>query len=227
MPVVTTETFGHQAEPLVIIDDFHPEPGALMVEARTRLFLSSQTFYPGLQAPAPASSVRDMASLLGPVLRDTFGLERDLQFSGCTFSMVTTKRENLSLSQRLPHFDSTDPNQLAILHYLTDAQTAGGTAFFRHRSTGLECISKAQQPGYIESLRLEVGRHPPAQDYVTEGTDLFELIGQVEAKWNRLVIYRSFRLHSGLIPSNASLSSVIGEGRLTVNTFVRGEPGFA
>jgi len=60
---------------------------------------------------------------------------------------------------------------------------------------------------------------------VVDGTELFELIGKVEAKWNRLVIYRSYRLHSGLIPKDAALSPVLGEGRLTVNTFVRGEPG--
>lgn len=225
MPALTTDHFGRDGEPLVIIDDFHPDPEALVQQAKTRLFLSSKTHYPGLQAPAAPAAVRDMAGLLAPVLRDTFGLERDLMFSDCTFSMVTAPRERLTLSQRLPHFDSTDPNQLALLHYLTDADTAGGTGFFRHRSTGLECIPKAAQPGYIERLRSEVETHPPAQDYVTDETDLFELIGKADAKFNRLVIYRSYRLHSGLIPQKAALSPIVGEGRLTVNTFVRGEPG--
>ena len=225
MPVVSTQYFGRQEEPLVIIDDFHPAPDALLEAAKARHFAPSQTFYPGVQAPAPASALREGEDVLLPILRDKFGLARALSFTECRFSMVTAGRETLALPQRLPHCDSTDPNQLALLHYLSDEETAGGPGFFRHRSTGLECVSRDAHPAYIERLRAEVAAHPPAQDYVVDGTELFELIGKVEAKWNRLVIYRSYRLHSGLIPKDAALSPVLGEGRLTVNTFVRGEPG--
>lgn len=227
MPVVNIEYFGRQREPLVIIDDFHPDPDALLEQAKSRLFGSSRTHYPGVEAPAPKDALRVRADLLLPILRDTFGLTRERAFTNSMFSMVTTRPEALSLPQRLPHCDSNNPNQLALLHYLNDADTAGGTGFFRHRSTGLECISPAEQAGYFDRLRTELETHPPAQDYVTDSTELYELIGKAEAKWNRLVIYRSYRLHSGLIPKGAVLSPVPGQGRLTVNTFVRGEPGNA
>ena len=151
MPVVSTQYFGRQEEPLVIIDDFHPAPDALLEAAKARHFAPSQTFYPGVQAPAPASALREGEDVLLPILRDKFGLARALSFTECRFSMVTAGRETLALPQRLPHCDSTDPNQLALLHYLSDEETAGGTGFFRHRSTGLECVSRALSCAVTES----------------------------------------------------------------------------
>lgn len=222
MPVVTTEYFGQLNEPLVIIDDFHPAPDTLLADAKTRLLNPSGTHYPGIEATAPPEALRARAELLVSIVRGTFGLTRDIAFTHSKYSMVTTRRDALSLPQRLPHCDSTDPNQLALLHYLSDGEAAGGTGFFRHRSTGFECISSAEQPVYFDRLRAELESHPPAQDYVTDSTDLYEMIGKAEAKWNRLVIYRSYRLHSGLIPKTATLSPKPGEGRLTVNAFARG-----
>ena len=61
MPVVSTQYFGRQEEPLVIIDDFHPAPEALLEAAKAQRFTPSQTFYPGVQAPAPARRRRILA----------------------------------------------------------------------------------------------------------------------------------------------------------------------
>jgi len=45
---------------------------------------------------------------------------------------------------RIPNFDSTDPNYLALLHYLRVPPDTG-TAFFRQRSTGIERLTEATE----------------------------------------------------------------------------------
>ena len=46
------------------------------------------------------------------------------------------------------------------------------------------------------------------------------MTGAVEARPDRLVLYRGRLLHSGVIPEGASLSSDPAEGRLTINMFL-------
>ena len=118
----------------------------------------------------------------------------------------------------MPHFDATSAGQIAVLHYLCDA-SHGGTAFYRHRSTGFETITPERLQPYIATLSAELERTPPPQAYVTGDTPLFEQIGAVEARFDRAVIYPSRLLHSGDIrPSSLSLDP--RRGRLTANSFL-------
>ena len=48
------------------------------------------------------------------------------------------------------------------------------------------------------------------------------MIGEVEARPDRLVLYRGRLLHSGVIPAPQALSDDPKTGRLTINMFLRG-----
>ncbi len=63
---------------------------------------------------------------------------------------------------------------------------------------------------------------PPLFEYFRGQNPRFERIGHVEAKPNRMVIYRSYRLHSGDIPPDLPLHADPNTGRLTLNTFLQG-----
>ncbi len=58
-----------------------------------------------------------------------------------SYSIVTTPRKELKIGQRLPHVDGFRSNQFALVHYLSPNVT-DGTAFYRHRSTGLELLNE-------------------------------------------------------------------------------------
>jgi hypothetical protein len=47
-------------------------------------------------------------------------------------------------------------------------------------------------------------------------------VGAVEARPDRLALYRGRQLHSGIIPDPAALSADPGAGRLTINMFLYG-----
>ena len=78
-------------------------------------------------------------------------------------------------------------------------------------------------PGYFETIEREVREiglpKPPA--YICGDTELFERIYEVEARWNRLVVYRTSSLHSGSIATNYPFDPNPMTGRFTVASFWR------
>ena len=154
---------------------------------------------------------------IGPRLCQVFGLS-GFRLLEASFSMVTTPPEQLSPPQRAPHFDSPDPDYLAVLHYLS-ATPGTGTAFYRQRSTGIEQVSAASLARFVEAAQRET---ITASGYIQGSNAAFEQTGAVEAAPDRLIVYRGCLLHSGIILPDAPLETDPRRGRLTANLFVHG-----
>lgn len=217
----TVERFGVEGEPVVIIDGFSDDADRLAALGREAQFGPGGHHYPGKRAPAPSAYLAHQMPLLQSVLTDVFGMAGGAALVECNFSIVTTPPSELTPIQRLPHFDSTDPGYLALLHYLCDAD-AGGTAFYRHRATGFETISADRLAPYNAAVKAEVASNglPPAE-YFSDSTTAFERIGRVDAAFNRMVIYRGYRLHSGEVLKAAEIGQPGAVPRLTVNAFLQ------
>jgi len=148
---------------------------------------------------APALYAHDCADIFGRVLRDGFampaGAVATVVFSA--LSITTTDPSQLRVVQRVPHFDSSAANELAVVHYLCGPEH-GGTSFYRHRKTHFESINSDRLKLYADTLKEEViTQHPPPAKYIDGNTPLFERIGSFEARFNRALIYPSNVLHSG------------------------------
>src|SRR4029077_20409681 len=81
-----------------------------------------------------------------------------------SFSVVTTPPGQLQEVQRRPHFDSSDQNLLALLHYLRVPRESG-TAFYRHRSTGIERITNGNLKRFLDASERELKTSPPGPGY--------------------------------------------------------------
>ena len=215
MSSFSVERIGSHDEPVVIIDDFHPDPDRLRAMAGQSRFRALSPFYPGVQALADPAHLKPCDEVLQTVMREAFGITVGLSVVQCSFSLVTTPDAALQPIQRLPHVDTTDPGRIALLHYLSDAGL-GGTAFYRHRATGLDTLTPDAFDGYREALEEE---GLPKPGYMRGSDDRFAMIHHVAAKPNRAVLYRSRLLHSGMIPDGATFSDDPARGRLTLNTF--------
>lgn len=216
-----TMRIGDEGQTAVLIDDFARDPDALRETASATGFGPALHLYPGLRGVLPATYWPEQADAVARAAA-MLGIEATTAtLIDASFSIVTTARAALSLAQRLPHCDSHDPGRVAFVHYLDPAEASGGTAFFRHRSTRFETVGRDRAPIFDGQLDAELryGR-PPAADYVGDADRLFERIATVPARYNRAVVYRSFALHSGVIPPNASLSADPLAGRLTVTGFL-------
>lgn len=219
---IRTTRLGFEGEPLLQIDTLLQDPDMLVREARRASFTPAfgpAGGYPGVRAPAPPSYVRAVALHLFPILREAFDLgDVRLGRAEATLSMVTLAPGALVPSQRVPHVDTHDPLQFAILHYLCAAEF-GGTAFFRHRATGFETLSPDRQEAF-DSAQREESRLDPAAGYRVGSDRWFEEIGRVDAAFNRVAIYRSQLLHSGVIAAPDRLVADPDRGRLTANIFL-------
>ncbi|WP_082516112.1 DUF6445 family protein [Sphingomonas sp. Leaf412] len=216
----TTRIVGRDREPVVTIDGLSRDPAALVDEAAVAAFAPAHGpagGYPGLRAPAPLDYVGDVVRALTPAIVAAFALPTGARprHAECSFSLVTLPPHDLVPAQRAPHVDTTDAHQFALLHYLCDARF-GGTAFFRHRATGFEAITPDRLAAYDAARAAE----PAGQGYATCDHAAFETIGAVDAAFDRLVVYRSRLLHSGVIPDPGALDADPRTGRLTANIFL-------
>ncbi|WP_205480319.1 DUF6445 family protein [Sphingomonas arenae] len=220
---VSLDHIGSEREPLLTIDDALKQPEELVDYAAKQVRFEPawgpSGGYPGIRAPAPLNYVERLVRGLSPMIERAFGLEQvKLRKAECNFSLVTLSPEQLRPLQRVPHFDTVDPLQFAILHYLCPPEM-GGTAFFRHRATGFETITAERLPAF-EAIRDGELRQTPPSDYITGDTAHYERTAIAEARFNRVVVYRSRTLHSGCIPADMGLSPEPRDGRLTANIFL-------
>lgn len=218
MTGITARRVGAEAQPVAIVDGFHPDPAALRTTAVAADWQPARRHYPGLRAALPGDYLSRVRAVIALVMREVLGVTGGLDVLDASFSLVTTPPDRLTPAQRLPHVDAVEPGRIALVHYLSPG-SGDGTAFFRHRATGFETIDAARAPGYHAVLAREVAAAPP-MGYVHDDTLLFERTAHVEARFNRAVIYRSAMLHSGAIARPDTLSADPAAGRLTVTAFL-------
>lgn len=215
------EHFSTEQHRLVTIDDIMVTPDHVISDAILQDFAKITPQYPGLRAPLAPTVCDHWLGQLAPLLDQWFGGAGPRWTMQAWFSIVTTPPPALLPIQCLPHVDGTDPAQVAMMLYL-HRSNHGGTAFFRHRTTGLSALTAADYPRYAAALQSDVARTglPPAA-YATDGAPHFERIHAVGGAFNQAVFYRGNILHSGVIDNAAPLPADPRHGRLTINAFFR------
>jgi hypothetical protein len=220
--------FGESQSPVVVIDGFSGdvEQVARLADALSPFPAIDVNYYPGVRRAITRADTdadayveracRDAAQFIaGAFDIDSFDLIE------ASFSMVSLQPHELRPVQRSPHFDSTDQNYYALLHYLR-VPPGTGTAFFRQRSTGIERVTEQNIATFVRTAEAIEPLLPRDSGYIVQSTEFYEQIGAVEAVPDRMIIYQGSLLHSGIIPPDMPLSPDPRVGRLTGNIFVRG-----
>ncbi len=219
-PSIRVDHIGDERQPVVVVENFSPWPDRLIQDAETRNFKVMGPFYPGVRAPVSAVYFEGLSAVLAPVMRDVFGAENRIAFDRALYSLATTPSDSLALAQRIPHIDGIEAGMMAMIHYLSK-ENQGGTAFYRHRTTGFESITADRHRHYLDSLRQDFARHgEPSAAYITGDTPIFKQTAFYEPAFNRALIYRGNVLHCAQIKNQAALSVDLSLGRLTVASFL-------
>lgn len=214
--------FGREREPVVQIDGFSGRVAELLAAGRAAEYRSGGASYPGIRAWAEPAYLDLRRELMFQLMSRVFGFRHGIRCEASTFSLVTLPKAELSPLQRIPHYDHAGGEIVAVMHYLLGAES-GGTAFYRHRRTGFETIGPAREAAYNAGLAAderEFGMPPPRYHY--GDTDRYEMIGEIAAAPDRLILYRGRLLHSGVIPDPGKLTGDPATGRLTINMFLEG-----
>ena len=217
-------TVGAEKTPVIVIDNFILDSNSLVEYVSERVSFDSEkhTYYPGVRAKINDEYANFVVDMLGERLLEPFAVPNGFKpvYDSGYYSLVATPPDKLLPQQCRPHSDSARPHYLAIMHYLSSG-SHGGTGFFRHRRTGFEKITANRIQEYSGSVveSDKVHGNPP-QGYIAESTDQYELIGKIDYKPNRVIIYPGCLLHSGLINPETDISKDPERGRLTANVFL-------
>lgn len=212
---------GADVRPVAIVDGFSAMPDYWCKQALGKGYEFRGDFYPGHRKHVDSSYFNDVGGRLGAVMRSVFGCTKSLKVDRALYSIVMTAPHHLSLAQRIPHFDDSSGHAFAMVHYLSRS-TFGGTAFYRHKSTGLSQISSARHGDYLHALTRDFEVHgEPSPAYIDGSTALFEQTGQAGFLYNRAVIYHGNQLHCPVILDDVDHSGDPSRGRLTIAAFFR------
>lgn len=214
---------GEEKRPVFVIDNFFPSPDTLINFANSANdFVHTRSdYYPGGRTDLPKSYV-DFT--LTYIRKNILYLMKKPQESSieCPFAMLSIANQDpntLLPIQTIPHIDTVDPCQWALLHYLCQ-DNHGGTGFFQHRVTGFESINEQRSKQYLRVLEDEAKVNGlPKKQYIQGSGDQFDMHYKVETKFNRAILYPSNILHSGLISHWQATD--IASSRLTANTLIR------
>lgn len=223
------EYVGQEQLPVVVIDEFYPDPEQLiqLAEAEPAFTAQSTDYYPGIRKPIHGNYSQWVLDAITPVLQSVFCPASSVKpyLSLCAFSLASTPVHKLRPIQCVPHVDTQDAHQFALIHYLCQ-EHYGGTAFYRHRTSGYESITQERAGHYFPLLKEEVIKAGMSLGgYIQEDTALFSKTGQVDVRFNRAILYQSNMLHSGLIRESLGLFKDPRQGRLTANCFLHlGKP---
>ncbi len=220
---IQTQTVGAEQTTVLTCDDFLRDMNGLLEEVHEKVSFEKEktTYYPGYRAPLPRVYTLNVLNAVLHELIQAFGIpvQKKVRLSAAFFSFVARPERDLTISQRIPHFDNTHTLGFAIMHYLNPGDF-GGTGFFRHRQTGFERIGDDRKSAYFESLQTQFNKNEPAREYIKASNNEFELISTVGYLQNRMIIYPSNILHSGLIQPDRDLHSKSDKARLTANIFI-------
>lgn len=216
---------GTAQSPLVTLDGLDADWPALIAAAEglAPFPAARGIYYPGLRRIFAESDgaawalTRSLLEQAAPYIAGGFDCD-GFTLVEANFSLVTTAPEALAPVQRHPHFDSTDPDFIALIAYLFADDADGGTAFYRHRATGIEVVDEANRARFVAAAQAEA---PRLSGYFAPGDPGYEPIGAIAARFGRIGIWRGNLLHSGLIPAGAALSPDPRTGRLTLNLFLQ------
>jgi hypothetical protein len=212
---------GQEGQPLLVVDDVLADPDAMIDAARQAEFYSPpHTNYPGLNANLPESYYRTVVTALRGPIAAAFDLpaEAILKYFGF-FALATTGARDARPVQKVPHHDGPDPHRLAMVHYLCRGDH-GGTGFFRHKATGFESVGDDRHATYVAIAQAQLAERGVGMSvYAGDGMADYDLIGQAECVFNRLIVYRGHVLHSALLGPEAGARDP-GRGRLTANGFI-------
>lgn len=220
--------FGHSQNPVVVIDEFSgdSEAVAALADAVAPFPPIEGHYFPGrrriiTKADAEAHAYLQQACrAAAPFIGGAFQV-KEFELAEGSFSIVTVKPAELVPIQRMPHYDSPEQNIFAMLHYLR-VPPGSGTAFYRHRATAIERVTRANVGRFAPIARAEGMRLAEDSGYMHGPDEFYDQIGAVEAVPDRMIIYHGSLLHSGIIPPGMNFSADPREGRLTANFFLRG-----
>jgi hypothetical protein len=224
-PTLTKHLIGEEKVPLLMIDNFANSVADLVEFAGdgSSFQADNNNFYPGKRKLMSSEYGEKICHQYLPLFHSFFGCSQTARAKTVisAFALADTPVKKLRPMQMLPHIDTPQTNQFAVVHYLCSKEH-GGTSFYQHKETGYQTINQDRLFHYASQVKKEAiaNQIHKTPRYMSASDKLFEQLYSVEARMNRAIIYPSNLLHSGNVNAALGLSSVPKKGRLTIGSFI-------
>jgi hypothetical protein len=247
--------FGREKNPVLVVDDVLVNPTEVRDYAIHSRFVQAddRTYYPGYLAPCALHGLEPLVAWVAQEMwSNGHRLDRDRKYSSldevdCNNRYFAICAPDPNAAYRNVHVDGH--SWLAIVLYLSlDLEATTGTAFWRHKGTGMESFYCGPDPvkemtmidGVFGTHMLNQVRGPLAYsgaatyEQWSEGFfvprvrrppfpdrdhDGWKQIGRISARYNRLVAYPTWQWH-GVYLTRYAPPPRIEDARLTLNLFV-------
>jgi len=218
------EYIGQDKTPIIIIDNYIENLDDVVADVveKGQFKPDEITNYPGNRLAMSKPLVVGYLKPLMPVLYRVYKFPNHLQPGPKDnyFSLITKQPNEISAMQSWPHFDTTNPNLIAIIHYI-DKNDHGGIAFFKHNKSRLERIDIDSKDYFYQCADDYFGLlNTNVFDYCSEQHSEFTCYKKIAYKPNRLIIFPGQLLHSTLVNIDTDINENPVSGRLTANMFV-------
>ena len=222
--IPTIELIGEHKTPVIIIDDYADNLDELIdhVVKNNDFRPDEITNYPGIRSAIPKALVVDYLKPLMQGLYRIYNLADSLTPNPKDnyFSLITKQASELTTLQTWPHFDTPNPNLIAVIHYLGKG-SHGGTGFFKHNKSGLERINQKSKHDYLQyAHKYFQSVNESVYGYCNEYHSEFSCYKKIAYKSNRLIVFPGQLLHSTLVKFPTDVNSSPQHGRLTANMFI-------
>ena len=87
---IRVDHVGAEREPVVVVENFAPDPEGLVAAAEGLPFAPMGEYYPGVRAPVTPAYFEGLAPILTPVMREVFGAKERIGFTRALYSLATT-----------------------------------------------------------------------------------------------------------------------------------------
>ena len=179
----------NKAKALIVVDNFYKNPDTIRTFAYQQEFKHNNALYKGMRTPE-TFLFKGLKEEFEFLLQEKITLWEEHQFNGC---FQVTSAEN----QQVYHCDE---NSWAAVIYLTpEAPPDSGTCLYRSKSTGMKDSA--------EGSKEELNSTFSGGFYDATKFDLVDKVGNL---YNRLVIFKSTRIHS----AGSYFGTNLGNGRL-------------
>lgn len=222
-PDVTQVALGDRAT-CFVIDNALLEPERLRDWATARRDAFREVdfnAYPGVYHIPPNTLGKALNAYYHAHIEPRFDVRGLLQMES-RLAMVTRPAKSLQPMQCLCHSDQAgSPDRyriLATVLYLFEDPSLGGTRFYQP-AVDAQAIRDLFRDSSTMSPQEFARVHGIEPGYMRGSNDFFTQIGEVPARWNRMIVYDGNILHSGDIGDDRRLTDDPASGRLTYNGF--------
>ena len=192
---------------LIVVDDFYRDPYRVRQQALVSAYSDVRAMnYPGFQSDGcyPAEVIKNAFERF---------INEDLVMNENSSTFGRFRLMYSNTGSRLTIHTDSQSDWTGLIYLNTPEQCRGGTAFYRHKATGLRGLPSKEDARRLGQSLEDIESRTIGKD--TQNMNAWDVVMLATMRFNRLILFRGHQFHSHTCAWGDSPTT----GRLTQNFF--------